>query len=172
METLNSPKGNLHLQALRFLLTAALALLSVGFPLSALILMIATACQFLPNTEILVLVIGLILIGLTTIAITVVVHCLDKGSQRQALRVMAAIAVVGVVTTTLMQIHGLGWAVPRFLPLVTLLRLDAIDITAAEDATAFEPWFEIWVILIAFTFAAKWLVSRVIQHKSALIPRR
>jgi hypothetical protein len=62
--SLNSTqRDGLGLQVLQFLLTATLALLSVGFPLFALILMLATAHQFSPNTEELVLEIGLVLIG-------------------------------------------------------------------------------------------------------------
>jgi hypothetical protein len=78
---------------------------------------------------------------------------------------MAVIAFASVATIGLMQIApSLAWTFPRYFPLVTLLRLDAIDVTAAEDAIVFETWIEIWLLMIPFAFAAKWFIFRVLPR--------
>ena len=173
MEAQNYPKRNLGTRALRLLPTAALALVSAGFPLFALTLMIATVYQLSPDRQVLVLEVGLSLVSLTTIVITFAVHRLSDNSQRQAWRIMAVIAVVGVFTTALMRaVPSLAWTFPRYLPLVTLLKLDSIDVTGAEDAVDFETWFEIWFALIPLAIAAKWGISRILPYKRTLIPHR
>ncbi len=139
----------------------------------ALTAMMATVYQFLPDRQVLVLEVGLSLVGLATIVITFAVHHLPDNSKRQAWRIMAVIAVVGVFTTALMLVvPSLAWTFPRYLPLVTLLKLDSIDVTAAEDAIDFETWFEIWLALIPLAFAAKWGISRILPHKRLLTPHR
>ena len=161
----------LVLKTLRIASTTLLALLSAGLPLFFLTAMICMAFEFEPDTAGVIFIAGMTAIGTAAIFITIVVHRLDGPQKRRTLTTLALISLVGIVTTIIAWPNSSA-QFPRYLPLVSLLRLDTFDVTAAEDATVYEPWFEVWLILITFTLGGKWLSFLFGSRSSTLTPRR